>query len=249
MAYSTLVYYGNNANGTALLALPSVTDQIYRQQGNGYIVDPTLNKLGMAQVISAHSSRGQVDSPTLRQVLNKEIRPVMKGMPTGGQTARVNWFMDQPLQLGANEELDFFEIHGTATEHVFGLVNIQDQPVAPVKGQIFTSLFTGTTTLVADAWTIVPLTADQQLPPGTYDVVGARAESTGIIAFRLVFPGQVARPGGLGSQIADVKDIDQQRYGQSGLWGSFVFNLFPYLEVFSDSADTAENLYLDLIKH
>lgn len=249
MPFSTLVYYGNNANGSALLALPSVVDQIYRQQGNGYIVDPTLNKLGLAQVISAHSTRGQVDSPTLRQVLNKEVRPVMKGMPTGAQTVKLNWFMDQPLSLGPNEELDFFEIHSTATEHVFGVVNILDNPIQPVKGQIFTSLFTGTTTLTADAWTIVALTADQQLPPGTYDVVGARAESAGIVAFRLVFPGQVARPGGIGSQVADVVDFRQQRYGESGLWGSFVFNLFPYLEVFSDSADTSENLYLDLIKH
>ncbi len=249
MPFSTLVYYGNNALGTTLIAVPSITDQVYRQQGNGYIVDPTLNKLGMAQSISAHAQRAQVDSPTLRQVLNKELRPVMKGPATGGQTVKLNWFMDNPMQLGPNEELDFYEYHATATEHCFGIINLQDNPIQPTKGPFFTEFFTGTTTLVADAWTTVPLTADQQLPPGTYDVVGARFESAGAIAFRLIFPGQVARPGGLACQVPDVVDPHQQRYGESGVWGSFVFNLFPYVEVLSDSADTSQNLFLDLIKH
>lgn len=249
MPFSTLVYSASLANGTVLQALPSVVDAVYRQQGNGYIVDATLNKLGMASYVAVNGLRAQVQSPTLRQILNKEVRPIQKSMPTGLTTLKLDWFMDAPIPLGVNEELDFYEEHSTATAQVWGMVNLVDNPVQKVNGPYFSALFTGSTTLTANAWTLVPLTSDQQLPPGTYDVVGARCESSGLIAFRLVFTTQVFRPGGIGSQVPDAIEPPQQRKGNSGLWGSFPFNQIPYVECFSASGDTSELVYLDLIKH
>lgn len=251
MPSSLLVYYANQANNANLAFIPGVTDQLYRTTGNGYIVDPSLTSLGAIFTLGANLNRCQIQSPTLRRVLNKEVKPLMHAMPGAGAIASYDIFMDSPIALSANEELDAQVVNGGAgAEHEFVGLVLLDKAVTPVNSTDVTARFTGTTTLAADAWTLVPLTSDQTLQPGTYDVVGARCKSAGGVFFRLVFSNQINRPGWLATQNDLAPDVwNINRHGGLGVWGTFAFNSIPYVEIFSDSADTAETIDLDLVYH
>jgi hypothetical protein len=125
------------------------------------------------------------------------------------------------------------------------------------NGQFTIAHGTGTTTLTANAWTQVTITLDTALPAGYYALVGCRAVSAGCLAFRIrpiVEP--LWRPGGVGTQAATDQDPPNQRFfnpltGRISPWGVWVYffqNTFPYVEFWSTSADTVENVYFDLIK-
>jgi len=125
------------------------------------------------------------------------------------------------------------------------------------NGQFTIAHGTGTTTLTANAWTQVTITLDTPLPAGFYALVGCRAMSAGALAFRIrpiVEP--LWRPGGVAVQAAGQLDAPNQRYynpstgrvSKWGVWVTFFQNTFPYVEFWSTSADTSEDVFFDLIK-
>jgi hypothetical protein len=247
MAWSTVAFTEATGGAVSSLAtVPLLTDQIFRSTGNGVVVDPTFNKLGMMYGVAITLTRAQFDSPTLRQLFNQEVRPIQVGFPSIADDVTLIDMMGNPIPLGANEELDYYITDG-ASEQAYGFCNLLDNPAKPVAGIPRTQLFTGSTTVTANAWSLCPLTADQALPPGSYQVIGARFESSTAVAFRLVFPGQVARPGGPGLRAAGLYDWPAMRNGGWGAWGTFIFNLPPSIEVICGSADTAQKVYLDMI--
>jgi hypothetical protein len=115
-------------------------------------------------------------------------------------------------------------------------------------GNIFTVRATGTTTLVANAWTNGTLTFSQQLPEGDYAVVGMYAQSAGLQAARLVRPGYAWRPGCPGSDADGDVSPPRFRNGGLGTWLTFNHRNPPSVDYLSNVADTAETVNLDLIK-
>jgi len=167
---------------------------------------------------------------------------------------------------------EFFNIYasqssgGAENEAVF--VQFTDNvPVAPPplatgpsvngNGQLTIAHATATTTLTANAWTQVTPIFDTPLPAGLYSLVGARATSAGCLAFRMApIMEPLWRPGGVGTQAADQLDAPNQRYinpvtGRRSEWGEwlrFYQNVTPYVQFWSTSADTKEDMWFDLIK-
>lgn len=175
----------------------------------------------------------------------------------------------QPKPLRPTEEFDMFasQTNGSSeTEAVFA--NFTDGKVmtAPPlatgptingNGQFFVAHATATTTLTANGWTQVTPVLDQALPAGFYALVGARVVSAGALAFRMLpIVEPLWRPGGVGCQTADQLDPPGQRFinpltgkmSHWGVWLTFFQNTVPNVHIWSNSADTKEDFFFDLIK-
>ena len=109
-----------------------------------------------------------------------------------------------------------------------------------------------TATALGNAWGAGALTFEQVLESGMYAVVGMKAFGATLIAGRLIFPNQGPRPGCIGyaTPLTGVGAIENPafRNGNLGVWGTFSHTAPPQLEVIAAAADTAQEVYLDVVK-
>jgi hypothetical protein len=227
--------------------MAALADQHVRIVGDD-IVLPALAMLAGYYFNGADFTQGQLSSPSLREVLLIDVEPA-DVLAEPSSRPPFHDLMEKPIQLDATEALNALMAEdGAGASRVNALAWLSDGPTAPVSGDMRTLRATGTTTLVAFAWSNVALTLTQTLPAGDYQVVGLRAQSAGCIAARLVFPGGTWRPGVIGFD-AD-GDVDEMRFrnGNAGVFGTFAHDAPPTIDFLSVSADTAEVIHLDLIK-
>jgi hypothetical protein len=216
--------------------------------GNDVTVDASVPNVLMAMGLGATMTRSQLQTPTLLRMWPNEFVPINAAALPASPHKQLYHDMD-PIPLAATEPLDAL-IQGTSggSENDLVVAELCDGPITPVTGDIRTIRATGTTTLVANAWTNVALTFANQLPAGTYACVGARARSTNMQAFRIFFVNQWARPGGIGvNAVGDITSL-KQRMGYLGTWGQFTHVTPPTIDCLANAADTAETFELDLIK-
>jgi hypothetical protein len=246
MPFTLVGFYKAEAGAATLDLLNAIVDQHVRASGTDIWIPGTLPFLCGYQVNGANLSAARIESPTLRTLTPIDVEPV----DANAEPSTPSCFIDQhltPKNIGGGEALNIKATTGGAG-NIYGLAWLSDGPLAQVTGEIFTIKATGTATLVAANWTTVTLTMAQTLPKGTYNVVGLRAQSAGCIAARLVFPAYGWRPGALGLDAVGDLQHEAFRHGRLGVWGSFEHDVPPAAEFLSISADTAETLFLDLIK-
>ena len=244
------IYSSSLASGTSLLQVTAVSSNIYPKTNNGFLVQ-NLNQIASIAVIGSGAIRGQLQSASLRVQPFIDIVPVNRSV--GAETpVRFSDFTDQPLKVKSNEELDFFAAQnsgGNAT--LTALVFFTDGPIRPASSTgAITVHATASATLTANAWTAVTFALDTSLDPGTYSIIGMRAYSATGIAARLIpnSGSQTYRPGVPMVQSYDGYDFEYARYGNMGQFITFATTALPQVEVFATSADTAEELWLDLVQ-
>jgi hypothetical protein len=245
MVMHLVAYHEALSGATPLSPIDAVPDETvtYREKD---IQVTALNQVVMAAVAGAYLSQARLNSPSLRALIPSYIAPA--GTATGwGVPMRAMDLRSTPIGLTVEENLNV-EVETTGASSPYAAVEFSDGPVTPVTGKIVTVRATGSTTLVADEWTNVPLEFDVDLPAGDYQIVGMRAESAGCWLARLVLKGSAERPGVLGCHGIQDPDFPMFRYGQPGIMGTFKHNVPPSVEFLSASADTSEVVYLDLIK-
>lgn len=129
----------------------------------------------------------------------------------------------------------------------YGIGNLMAAGMKTIRG---TAAITATA--LGNAWGAGAITFEQALPAGTYAVVGMKAFSATLIAARLIFPNQGARPGCIGyaTPLTGVGAIENPmfRNGNLGVWGTFSHTAPPQLEIMAAAADTTEEVYLDVVK-
>lgn len=261
MVFTTVAYSESQA-ASGLTLYAAVPDEHVTVSGDDITV-PTLSQVIAVQCFSANLQAARLVSPSLRRVWNYDIFPFL---PSGnllteqavneGGTATYNieagqGFCDMhtsPLPLVVSEKLNLKMDNGGNAEQGYGIVWLADGPPTPERGEIFTIKATASTTLTANAWTNASLTMEQNLPAGRYRVVGMAAKSAGLVAARLVFVGGTWRPGCLGKIAYNDKRPRLFRYGNLGAWGEFEFDQPPSVDFLSASADTSEEVWLDLIQ-
>ncbi len=232
----------------ALTAIAALADPVLTISGNNIQIPAATPGFGFAFGIGINLTRAQLQSPSLRRVINYEVRPINRAATPNSLPPCVD-IMGAPIELDSGEQLQAWTAEdGAGATRMSVLVNLLDKAVSPVAEQCFTLRATSGTTLVAYAWTNAILTLDQVLPVGQYAIVGARAESTGLIAFRFVLQNQTPRPGGVGLAAESNLTPPGQRGGGWGVWGTFDNWTIPTVDFFSGSADTAEVLAIDLVK-
>jgi len=209
---------------------------------------PALAQLAAHYALGPTMTLAQISSPSLRRRTNLDLGGIdVAAEPLS--LPNMSQRFANPLPLEAGEKLNALAAKsGGVAEYAHVLVWLSDGPITPVTGEIFSVRATGATALVAYTWSSSAITFTQTLPTGRYQCVGARAESAGMIAFRLIFPGYSWRPGGVGADAPSDISPNGQRLGGWGVWGEFADDAQPILEALSISADATQTLYLDLIK-
>lgn len=237
----------------AFVDLNAIADaHIFRSGDDIRIPELTALIAAAAGIGSGGNGVARLEAPSLLNRSRLYLGPV-NGLNDGdvepSSPHRIQDYRFNPVVLAQDENVKA-QIHTntTAAAIQWVLAWLSDGPVQPVAGgEMFTIRATGTTTLTASAWTQGEVTFDENLPVGTYQVVGLRAQSAGLIAARLVFRGGLWRPGCLGND--DESDLESPlfRSGNLGVWGEFHSTRPPAFEALSISADTAEEFLFDLV--
>ena len=230
-----------------------VVDQTVTISGNNLQVPQQTPQLFGAASFAQASATGsivQLQSPSLREVFFPSFSPQVEAASFAGYPNLIEMF-DNPIPLEVNEGLNWYTDQAIAapTGSVGGVVFLSDGSRKPVMGQrIYTARCTAAITQAANTWVNGAMTFNQTLPVGNYDVVGMRAEATGLYAARLIFvgPSAIVRPGCPG--VAANTDLQQPEFrnGKLGVWGSFYSLTPPSLEVLG-ATGTTQVVYLDLV--
>ena len=248
MAFTLVGFSASQDTSGVLTTTAALADPHIRVSGNDVSVPSDLSNIAAVYAIGATMTRAAIVSPSIRRRYPFEVFPVdAAATPTDPFH-----FHDSPqstIALDVDESLNFqFAESGAGAQRGSGFVWLSDGPINPITtGEMFTIRATGSTTLTAYSWTNCPLTFNDTLPAGTYQIVGMHAFSTGAIAARLVIPQYAWRPGVICSTSANVFSSQAFRYGNFGVFGEFTHMTPPTVEFCSSSADTSETVYLDLI--
>jgi hypothetical protein len=274
MFHSELFSSSNTSSGanTFVQCNAVTTDNIMPTQNNGYTVLSEIPYLCHVIGIGSHivHVRPQANSmlpfPYLTNSPNNRVA-------AAESPVRMLDLSMSPMPLRSSEEIDMFASQnsgGSETQYI--LASFCDGPPQPLAyalmpgglvgnplqpGRAFTVHGTATTTLTASGWTQVAPTLDQTLPAGTYGLIGMRAFSaTGKFARLFPATGPKWRPGGICVQAYDALDPWFQRawptpggkvIAPMGIWLTFYQNVPPQVEFYATSADTAEEVWFDLV--
>lgn len=240
--------FTESQDSATLVNVAALADQQLTISGDELRVPEQAPILLAAYTLGPSVTRSMLVSPSLRRIFNYEIKPIDVGAEPAANPPFIS-LIDNPIQLEAEEPLTAQASEdGSGATRATVLVWLGSEVPRPVDGEIFTIRATNTTTLIANTWTNGPLTFDQTLPAGTYAIVGARAESAGLQAFRVAFVGGGFRPGGLGCDAVSDLNVRGQRFGGWGEWGRFRHTTPPTVDFLSNSADTSQVVDLDLVK-
>lgn len=245
-------------SAAAFAAIAPLADPMLFVQGNTIRVPTEIPRIIWAAggADGVVIPRVRLTSPTLRIMGRPEIKPlnvqnaaaVVPDSPPAIQDMR-----SSPLLLTADELLSV-ELNNNpaaAQQQWVALCFADDVPTPIVGAQVRSVRATSATAAVANVWTNVLITFDDELQPGTYGVIGLRPQSTTMIAARVVFREDPShRPGALGGATAQSQTSPMFRNGALGLWGTFPFQQVPTLDILCTAADAAavQEYIFDLIK-
>ena len=241
---------------------------ILAPSGNGLQVSAFLSKLNSIFGVGATLENISPQAASMLPLPYPNLAP--NNIGTAIETPAKFWdFSRAPKPLRPTETFNIFASQtsgGSEDETVF--VEFTDGNITPApaiasgpaingNGMVTVAHATATTTLTANAYTQVTPILDLPLPAGTYALVGARVMSAGALAFRMKpINDPLWRPGGVAVQAPDQLDPPGQRFinpltgvmSHWGVWFSFFQNTVPNVDVWSTSADTAEDFWFDIIK-
>lgn len=240
--------YTASQDSAAMINLAAIPDPSMRIEGNNVIVPASVNAIVGCWANGVNLDRAQLQSPSLRRILNYEISPVAISASNPAPFPIIDKRMT-PIILDPDEPLSCVAAEsgvGATRQNVF--VCLAPGAVEIPTGDVRSVRVTASTTLGTFGWTNGSLTFDQSLPAGRYQLVGGRFRSAGLLAWRAVFVGGIWRPGAPGFATDALVDPEMFRMGRMGVWGEFDHNLPPTIDFFSTSADTSEVGVLDLIK-
>lgn len=242
----TLVAYSASQTNAALTAVAALPDNHITVAGNDVRIPDWAPLLLGVYGMGTAALRYQMQSPSLRRLLNLEVGPFDAAVIPANPPAFMDMFQT-PVPLLVSEGLNAFETDSGAGRHTV-LAWLGTEAPQPVLAPVFTVRVTAAATLVANQWTNSALTFDQVLPPGQYQIVGAQFASTNLQAFRFVIPGFAYRPGGPGTSLLSRYVWPWFRRGRLGVWGTFTNIVPPTVDFLANAADTSESGILDLVK-
>lgn len=243
-----LIGYETSASDSALTAITPIPDPTLRVAGNDFYVPNGMNYIVAAAALinsATPTLRAQIQSPSLRALLNFDINPINNGL-VFGSLPRINRMWQSPLQLVVNEPLDVYVQNGASVMNRTFLW-LADGPVKPVNGKIYTVRATGTAALATASWVNTALTFSQTLPSGHYQCVGFRAIGANLVAARIFFVGAPWRPGVPAVNASDNNEWPDFRFGNMGVMGEFDNTVPPTVDCMGVT-DTSQEFEFDLIK-
>jgi len=249
-------YSASIDSGGAFTAVTPLADSMLFIQGSNIRVPSTVPQLiavaGGADGVVV--PRWRLTSPSLIARGRPEVKPLSVTNAAAVEPDSPQPIMDMrtnPLVL-IPDELLFAELNNNpaAVQIQWLLAWFADGSPTPVTGaEVRRSRWTSTTAAVANTWTPVVCTPDDNLQPGQYAVIGLRPMSTTMVAARFVFQTDpLHRPGALGCDVAQDVQHPMFRNGELGVWGTFPFTQLPVIEVLCTTTDATQEFEVDLVK-
>ncbi len=199
-----------------------------------------------ALINDASGIRAQIRSPSLRQIANVDLEPIVLAN-VFGSPPEVNYHPANPIPLVEDESLDLaVQSDPAAAADHYGLAWLADGPQDPLAGPVYTLRATTGAVGAVGVWTNTNLVFGDTLPVGRYRVVGMRARALTAVAARLVFVGNPWRPGvPVVNAIADL-DVGLFRFGRAGAWGEFDQTNPPTVDILGATGAGGITALLDL---
>lgn len=238
-----LVAYTGSLGNTADTQVNALTDSVLTITNNNFLMQRDSRVLmGWAGATTLTDAR--LNAPSFANYGDYYIHPVHRS-PTAASNPPIFWADYQPIKVRANEELKARindGISGTGVERVTVLALLAGEGETPdpmPEGPVYTFRYTSSTSVTANAWTQLALTFTTTPPPGVYAVVDNHLMSANGIAYRLIFPPRIWRPGSL----MNVNQYDN-RWNPERPWlfgpiGYFKVPVYPLIEVLCNSTDSS----------
>lgn len=246
-AYHLAAYTASNGAGVTNADTPALTDSGVLFIINNHFLFQVPMALLAAYASGAAMSRARLDSGNIRYYGNPYIRPFNPSL-LPGTNPNIMALWDNPFILPAREEVAA-QLSNTAgapeREYLAMWLMPTNDPVNGYKpappGPFWCIRFTGTTPVVANAWSIEPYVLETALPSGTYWMIDQDCQSANGILSRMFFDTQFWRPGTLMFNAIGNRDIDIWRPGILGTMNvqPFVNDRLPALEILANAADAA----------
>jgi hypothetical protein len=216
---------------------------------NAHFVPQTNMNVVFAAGMNSALNLIQVQTATLRQVTNPYLKPLILAL-IPGNSRNIADYRQRPLVLKALEEIAMFatlSAAGPTRTTILAALTPTGIPPAP-NGMVYTLRGTSATAAVANAWTTIAMTWENNLPAGRYSIVGMRHESANGQGARMVIENLFWRPGCISSN-ADTDQIHEMFLkGNLGEFGQFAHNRMPTIEVLANGADAAHEVFLDIVR-
>lgn len=249
--FTTVAFSESLATAATYTKLAAVPDQHIKTSGDSIYVSQYNRLLGGYACLDTLALGARFVSPSIRRLAPVEISPLTLGLlPITPIQTDISAQKSVILEIDEQLEAEFY---GTVTNTVQNGIGawLADAEISPVKGSIFSVRATITLALVAGTWSFSNMTFTEDLPVGTYDIVGFDCVAgEGMIA-RLVPVGAMNRPGVPVRQLVSNTIYGNQfRYGNMGVFCTFPHNNIPSVEVFALTAESSETYQciVDLIK-
>ena len=227
----------------------AVPDGVLFTEGDAVRVDSAVANLLAAGAATAATTfdSATVRSPSLRVRNNFPIVPLNDGAGWNSPSEYPVLF-DTPINLNPTEPVTLStDTDNASAIAIYGFALFGSGPVVPVRGDIFSALCTTSITATAGSWVTGPVTFDQRLPGGRYNVVGIRSWAAGLLFTRLRFPGQAFYPGAPAWVNQKSRGDQHFRFGNPGVLGSFD-NDSPFSVDVLGGSSTSQTHVVDLVK-
>lgn len=233
--------------GGAFVNIAASADQHLTQSGDDIQVPANWNNIiAKMAYIGTTGTRVYLTSPSLRLFNNVPVTPVNQVLvPTGNDV--IDFHPNSPIPIVASEELSclYYADPAAAEVHAVG-VWLAEGEISSVSANIRSVQFSVTITPDAGYWCSANISLDEDLPAGTYQIVGARLETAAAVFARWILTGLPQRPGFPCVADEDFVHVDHFRYGELGVWGSFLHNQLPKIELLC-VAEPGESTYRGII--
>ncbi len=247
MSFHTAAYFASIGAG-ANLNLAPIQDDMLIIQNAAFLPNRDFN-LVYAFAAALELDRARLVNPSLRVFTLPHIRPInLALLPT--TVTPIADYRRNPLKIRAVEELamEVTSVAAIPPENVTCVIGISESFVPPGRGDIYTMRGTGATALTANAWTTVPITWADNLPAGSYAILGLESISATCIAARFILNGQELRPGVIGGATEGIQSNRMFRKGRLGEFGRFNTVALPQIQFLANAADAAETVYMDIMR-
>lgn len=244
----TVAYFSSAVTaGATDFDLPAIAEAPSTIQNGHFIFQRDVKIVG-AYALGVALTRAKIQTPRLRALSNPYIRPIERSAAVPNRPLFAD-MTQAPLFLGAIDETAALVSNDAGAGTTISVFLWVDDGATPHPvGQTFSARATLSGAGVAGTWTQHTMVLEQTLPAGRYSVVGMVVISTLAAVARLVFPGQIWRPGVINAVLTGNYIGDYFHRGYMGELGQFESTAQPAIEMFSLGAAAPSEVYLDLIK-
>lgn len=241
-------FRGSVTNGTTNTAIAGVLDNILARAASNNFISPPNVTIRAAVAGGVNASRARINTPNVRQVGLPYIAPINTGI-TAPSPPNVADFGENGPSPSAADEISVESTHTDAAPQIqFALMWLRFNRKPWTPGDRYRVRGTAAITGVVGSWASGAITLDQNLPAGIYEIQGMDAFGTNLLGARLIFPGGGWRPGCLARNAVNSLPHPIFTDGRLGAYGQFDTIAMPQLETYVEAANTAQEIYFDLVR-